>query len=133
MTDRIALIAALFERAKAWLASHAPLLAENLAEGASEEQLAKVERQSGFKLPPDLRALWSIHNGQRDELNGFVETLDLFDTKLALAYRTDAYQWIKFHMEMEPSWDQPGITEEEARSEHWLPLAGRDSEFMVVN
>ncbi|MBF6369596.1 SMI1/KNR4 family protein [Nocardia puris] len=42
-----------------------PLAHENLAPGASEAELRELEEGVGFALPEEVRAVLSVHNGQR--------------------------------------------------------------------
>ena len=73
------------ERIARWMnANGAPLLVANLAAGATSEALARAEGELGVALPSDLCALWSLHDGQREELNGFIESYDL----LSIAWRS---------------------------------------------
>lgn len=70
------------KKIKRWmLENDAPLLVENLAPGATPAELAEAESKLGFPLPPELRDLWAIHNGQNDEQNGFVESFDLLSVR----------------------------------------------------
>lgn len=49
---------------KAWLDEHIPEIASSLRPGASEEELDAAEHQLGVTLPPALRVLYRIHDGQ---------------------------------------------------------------------
>lgn len=68
-----------------WTAEHVPAVATSLRAGASEAQLDEAERQLGFPLPPALRVLYRVHDGQELE----------FDRQVDLQ-RTAAHQSI-FH------------------------------------
>jgi cell wall assembly regulator SMI1 len=62
-------------------AHDAPLLVENLAPGAAPERLAHAEAEFGVALLDDLRALWSLHDGQREAGNGFIEAYNLLSVE----------------------------------------------------
>jgi cell wall assembly regulator SMI1 len=122
------------ERISRWMNAHdAPLLVSNLAPGASAEELARTESELGVALPSDLGALWSLHDGQREEQNGFVESYDLLSIRGALAQREDVLSAIEFARESPDWWKDSGGTSEELTSNHWLPFAGRDSDSLVVH
>jgi cell wall assembly regulator SMI1 len=78
-------IAAAMAEIKAWMKQHAPLLVNNLAPGASAADLAEAERLLGMPIPTELQTLWSIHHGQLEEQNGFVEHMDLLSAQVAAA------------------------------------------------
>ncbi len=110
------------ERISRWMMENdAPLLAQNLAPGATDAELVRAEEQLGFPIPPGLRELWSLHNGQLEELNGFVEALDLFDLSLALGEQGGVLRFVKW------------LREAEVMSDRWLPFAGRDSSALAVS
>jgi cell wall assembly regulator SMI1 len=129
-------IRAAFDRISRWMeANGAPLLVENLAPGATKDQIAKAESRFGVALPPDLRTLWSLHDGQREEANGFVEAFDLLSVDWAVAQQEAVLQCIEFAREPESAdwWKRSGGTDEELESDHWLPFAARDSDSLAVH
>ncbi len=123
---------AAFERIAAWMKGHgAALLVDNLAPGATQERLDRAEAELGIALPAHLRALWSVHDGQREEGNGFVEAFDLLSIDGAVAQ----LETVRLLLEMErehPSADA-AYTDDELRSDDWIPFAGRDSDSLVVH
>jgi hypothetical protein len=122
------------ERISRWmLENDAPLLAQNLAPGASEAELARAEKQLGFPIPPGLRELWSLHNGQFEEMNGFVESLDLLSLARAVDERDSVIPFVEFLREDPSSWKRAGVVEAEALSDRWVPFAGRDSNLLAVS
>jgi internalin A len=126
-------VAAAVARVRAWMAERAPLLAENLAPGAPPGRLDRVEEKIGFALPGDLRALWSIHDGQRSEQNGFVGALDLFTAEQAASERDTVIMFVELLREEPSEWSEAGVTGEEVASGRWLPFAGRDSDSLAVS
>ena len=50
---------------EAWLEEHSPVVGASLRPGASEEDLGSAERQLGMALPPALRVLYRVHDGQQ--------------------------------------------------------------------
>jgi hypothetical protein len=127
-------IRAAFERISRWMNGHgAPLLVENLAPGATPERLAQAETDFGVALPPDLRALWSLHDGQREEGNGFIEAYNLLSVPWAIAQQETVLLCIEFARESPELWADSGGTMEELESDHWLPFAAQDSDSLVVH
>lgn len=120
---------------KRWMLEHdAPLLVENLAPGATPAELAEAESKLGFPLPPELRDLWAIHNGQNEEQNGFVESFDLLSCQGALFERESTLSFIDFLRQDPASWKEAGVTREEAESDRWVPFAGRGyADTLVVS
>lgn len=124
------------ERVSRWMIRRgAPLLVENLAPGASPELLAHAETGFGCALPFDLRALWSLHNGQREQQDGFIETFDLLSVREALVQQETVQRFIEFERESVSTWpsDSGGGTKKELLSNHWLPFAARESDSLVVH
>jgi len=127
-------LAEAFEQIKAWMVKHgAELLARNLAPGASAERLVETEAELGFSLGRELRALWSLHDGQHEEMNGFVESFDLFSIDRALAERDSVMGALNFLRQTHAAVPESGLTKDELLSDAWLPFAGRDSDGLAVN
>lgn len=114
-------------------AHDAPLLVENLAPGATADHLAQAETGFGVALPSDLRALWSVHDGQRDEGNGYIEAYNLLSVQWALAQQETVLMCIEFARESPHWWKDSRGTTEELQSNHWLPFAAQDSDSLVVH
>lgn len=108
--------------------------AENLAPGATEEALAEVALAlgPGASLPVDLRALWLLHDGQRSEGSGFVESHDLLSTRDALRCRETLMLGLEFAREAPQRWLAQGGTHAELATDQWLPFAARDSDCDAV-
>jgi len=122
------------ERISRWMNEHgAPLLVENLAPAASAERLAEAEAEFGMAFPSDLRAMWSLHDGQREEGNGFIEAYNLLSVQWALAERETVLMGIEFARESPDWWEDSGGTTEELHSNQWLPFAAQDSDSLVVH
>jgi cell wall assembly regulator SMI1 len=127
-------IRAAFERISRWMNAHgAPLLVENLAPGATAERLAEAEAELGIALPEDLRAMWSLHDGQREEGNGFFEGDNFLSVQWACAEKETVLMSIEFARESPERWPATGGTMEELASDHWLPFAAQDSDAIVVH
>jgi len=127
-------LAEAFEQIKAWMANHgAELLVQNLAPGASAERLRDAEAELGFSLGRELRALWSLHEGQHEEMNGFVEAFDLFTIEEALSGRDFVMYALAFLRENPRTVQESGLTQDEFLSDAWLPFAGRDADGLAVN
>lgn len=120
-------------RVTAWMADHgAEVIVQNLAEGADDEAIARVEAAIGAPVPAALAALWRLHDGQLEEMNGFVEHYDLCSTDGALGAREDALAAIGFARESPSWWARSGGTDAELASDAWLPFAARDSDTLAV-
>jgi hypothetical protein len=116
-----------------WMIEHgAPLLAENLADGATADQLIEAEADFGFAFPSELRDLWTLHNGQKEEMNGFIEYLDLLDARRAFGER-DSVDLALHLLRESPQRSPKAPNGEEIASDHWVPFAGRDSDLLVVS
>lgn len=120
---------------KTWMMEHgAPLLVENLAPGASAADLAEAARLLGMPIPSELAALWSIHHGQLEEQNGFVEQMDLLSAQAAAAEAESVKMFVEFLRQHPADWKAAGITEAEVRSDRWIAFAGRGyADLLVVS
>lgn len=109
----------------------APLLVENLAPGASDEELVEAEAAFGVALPQELRALWAVHNGQHEEGNAFFPGgFNWLSTSWAVGEQEALLMVIGFEREA----DNPrSATRAEVESDHWLPFAGQDSDMLAVH
>jgi cell wall assembly regulator SMI1 len=124
-----------FRRLTAWMkANGAPLLAENLAPGAKPVSLVKLEGKLGFKVPPGLRALWLMHDGQRKALNGFVGPLQLLPVAWVLNERVRTAKVLaKVRVLPHAVTKAAGLTKDEVQSDAWLPIAARDDASLLVH
>ena len=111
----------------------AAALAQNLAPGATPERLDQAEAEFGVPFPPELRALWSVHDGSIEEGNGFIERFNLLSTSWSLALKESILLSLEFARESPEAWPESGGTMEELASDHWLPFAGMDSDALVVH
>lgn len=117
-----------------WMVTHdAPLIAQNLADGASPGAIAQAEARLGAPLPDDLRRLWLLHDGQREWGNGFVESYDLLSIAQALDERSTLHAGLEFARAHASWWARSGGTDEELASDHWISFAGRDSDLLAVH
>lgn len=123
-----------FDRISDWMRENdADVLVDNLAPGASPERLAEVEKKLGFALPAGLRELWSAHDGQLSELNGFYESYDLLSTSLALVDSDMLPEFVQLIVKTPRAIAESGLSERELASRAWLKIAGRDSDGVAVN
>lgn len=126
-------IAAGVARIVRWMETHAPVLADNLAPGATSAELTALQKKHRLPLPDEAARLWKVHDGQLDEQNGFVGSMDLLSSAESFARRRDVLPFVAFCREHASEWCGPQLTEEEIRSDAWLPLANRDSDSIVVS
>ena len=122
-----------FETILQWMRENgASSVADNLAPGATAAALDASTAMFGFPVTGDLRALWALHDGQREEQHGFVEYYDLCSMQLARVSVDDIY----FALEMiRPGKEvtDSGVTDAERSSKAWVRLAARDSDGYAVN
>lgn len=57
-----------WNRIEKWLSANSPQLLNSLNPGVSERDLDIFEESMRVQLPPEVRASFRVHNGQRDEL-----------------------------------------------------------------
>ena len=105
----------------------------NLAPGATSAQLADAEAELGFPLGAELRAMWSVHAGQREELDGFVESYDLLSIDRAINEMRSLRQLLAATRRMPDRVPESGLTEAELASETWVMFAARDADGLAVN
>ncbi len=123
-----------FERIKSWMRAHdAELLPANLAPPATEERLNEVERELGFPLGPELRALWQLHDGQREDHNGFIEWFNFYSTARALGERETVLLPLEYLRSSPAAVPESDLSDEELRSDSWVVFAGQDSDGLTVN
>ena len=122
-----------FETIIAWMrANGASSVADNLAPGATPAALAASTVMFGFPIEGELRALWAIHDGQREEQHGFVEYYDLCSMQLARVSVDDIFFALEMIRPGEQTKDS-GLTAAEQASKAWVRLAARDSDGYAVN
>lgn len=56
-----------------WTTQHFPAVAGSLGPGASDAELDAAEQRLGYALPPALRVLYRVHNGQELEFDRLVD------------------------------------------------------------
>lgn len=122
-----------FDRIKRWMTENgAPLLAENLAPGATAAELAEVESLLGFALPTELREVWTLHDGQFHDHDGFVGPLELFSSKRVFDERESVMLEIDFLRGDPDAARRAGVSAAELASQQWVPFAGRNSDWLAV-
>ncbi len=122
-----------FDQITSWMAAHgASAIARNLAPGASTARLAEVEAELGFTLPPALRALWSVHDGQLEEGNGFMGMFDFLSTSRAVGDLDLINAPLAYLRGAPRAVPESGLTAAELASPAWIPIAGRDSDGYAV-
>jgi len=103
------------------------------APGAHPAAIALTEAQLGFSIPADLRALWSLHDGQLEPCNGFVEAFYLYSMEIALSERENMLLLVEYMREEPATIGESGLTEAEVASDAWIPFAGLDSDGLAVS
>jgi cell wall assembly regulator SMI1/predicted DNA-binding WGR domain protein len=118
-------------RIKSWMSKHAPELVENLAGPASVSQLDELEQTLGLVLPPDLRDLWSIHDGQRMEGHDFFAGDCWMSTRGAPTALKSAKVMIDCVLADRSLWKAAGARDDEMTSSQWVMFAGHRDGFVV--
>lgn len=119
-----------FRRLAAWLKEHDAMgLMQSLAPGARPIQLSKLEHKLGFTVPPGLRALWLMHDGQRKATDSLIGGLHLLPVAWVVNERAATLRLLA-KVRAAPT---HGMTREEVRSDAWLPVASRGATCVVVN
>ena len=123
--DQVSLVDS-FRRLAAWLKERdAAGLMQTLSPGAKPVQLSKLEGKLGFRVPPGLRALWLMHDGQRKAADSLVGTMHLLPVAWVLNERPATVKLLARVRAETDHQKQAGLTREEARSDEWLPVAKR--------
>ena len=131
--DQVSLVDS-FRRLAAWLKEHdAARLMQSLSPGAKPVQLSKLEQKLGFPVPPGLRALWLMHDGQRSKDDCIIGTLHLLPVAWVLNERPATLALLK-RVRAEPSsLKKSGLSADEAASDNWLPVASRGKDCVIVS
>lgn len=126
-------VALAFERIERWLdANGATEIARNLAPPATRAQIDEVEAQLRTPLHPDLRALWSRHGGERGGRSHFVGGLELLAPASSSSWSSFIAAIVQ-NLRADPDLRRESqVTEQEAMSDAWLPVAYASKEEQVV-
>lgn len=131
--DQVSLVDS-FRRLAAWLKQHDAVgLMQSLSPGAKPMLLGKMEQKLGFRVPPGLRALWLMHDGQRKGDVSLIGTLHLLPVAWVLNARPATLALLQRVRAAPAQLKVSGLTAEEARSDDWLPVASRGKELVLVN
>lgn len=124
-----------FQRIVGWLHKkrRAQKIVANLANGATPTELDAAEAAFGFPLGDALRAMWSVHAGQRAELDGFVASYDLLSIDRAIEATKFLRGLISTTRELPDCVPESGLTAEELASTRWVMFAARDFDGLAVN
>ncbi|MCS7463833.1 SMI1/KNR4 family protein [Paenibacillus doosanensis] len=105
------------------LQSDLPELAASLNPPASEEELRSAEAELGFGLPPELRELYLIHNGEQDGGPGLFMglpflSLDGMMAEWRIWTGLENENWEAEHYSVPAGW-----IKEQYINRYWLPIA----------
>lgn len=131
--DQVSLVDS-FRRLASWLKDHDAVgLMQSLSPGAKPIQLSKLEQKLGFAVPRGLRTLWLMHDGQRRKDDCIIGTLHLLPVAWVLNERPATLALLK-HVRAEPAaLKKSRLTEAEAQSDHWLPIASHGKDCVIVS
>ena len=131
--DQVSLVDS-FRRLASWLKDHdAVRLMQSLSSGAKPIQLSTLEQKLGFAVPRGLRTLWLMHDGQQRKNDCIIGRLHLLPVAWVLNERPATLALVR-RLRAEPAQlKKSGLTEAEAQSEHWLPLASRGKDCVIVS
>ena len=123
-----------FKRLGNWLHEHdRAALMKSLSPGAKPVLLSKLEGKLGFKVPPGLRALWLMHDGQRSADDSVIGSLHLLPVSWVLNERPATLALLGRMRAVEDHQKQTGLTREEARSDKWFTVASGGPDRVIVN
>ncbi|MBL8910043.1 MAG: SMI1/KNR4 family protein [Archangium sp.] len=94
---------------------------------------AKQTRLDEHRLPPEVRALWSIANGQRPSTKGLFAGLEFLGLEASLQRKKllqKSLNWLRAEDEL---WVEAGARDDELFSDDWLPIASADYRMVVVS
>lgn len=126
-------VRATLERITRWMnANGASALVNNLAPGATPTQLDDAEAELGFALPPDLRALWLLHDGQLEqEVHGWIVDDDFLSVQGAIATQSTMQRYLS--LQTDAHWLEAGATPRELQTPSWLPFAASGPNTVAVH
>lgn len=114
------------DKIKRWMNQNgATEIVDNLAPGLTEEELSDFEADTGLRLPAALFELWSIHGGQEIDTNGFVGGMDLLSPHQGMDERDHILDSLEFMREHPDTYQEAGVTKEDAESDNWLSFANQ--------
>lgn len=119
-----------WDRIEKWLAVNSPQLMQSLNPGVSERDIQIFEESMGVQLPPEVRASYKIHNGQRDELLREAQVsasrdkdIGLFNPMWLLSFAGIKETWKRL-AECYPEQERRAPPNQPSRySPHYLPFA----------
>ncbi len=122
-----------FARVSEWMQSHgAHVLVDNLAPGATPREFDNFEQQYHLSYPDALRALWSLHAGQRRAENGYFSERDFLGPAASHAAQQVLVE-AQGSMRPHTAWTaESGLTLEDAQSDAWFVVAARGDNNLVV-
>ncbi len=131
--DQVSLVDS-FKRIAGWLREHDGMaLMQTLAPGAKPVQLSKLEGKLGFAVPPGVRALWLLHDGQRRAEDSLIGALHLLPVSWVLNERPRTLKLLAQLRAGEGLLKKAGVTPEEKQVDCWFPIASRGPNSMVVH
>ena len=77
-------IPSIWNRFENWITKNASHLTSELNGSASEDDIAKLEKTIGGKLPKEYNDFLMIHNGQNRDSEGLIDTEELLSTERVL-------------------------------------------------
>jgi cell wall assembly regulator SMI1 len=81
-------VTAIWNKLEAWIKTNAPDLKKSLKKGASDKQIAKLEKKLGVKLPEDYKTFLQLCNGLKDDAEAGFYDGDLLSCKNVAAQWT---------------------------------------------
>lgn len=100
---------------------------------ASPKVIDEVEAAMNLTLPPEVKALWSLADGQKkpqDRFFGFLEFLGAKRSLEARKWMLGAVRWLR---EYDALWDDAGVYDEEILSDEWVTVAMQEHELIIVS
>ena len=110
----------IWERFERWCRENAPLVCEDLKQGASEEQIKTLEERIGLTLPEDFAAFLMVHNGAMwFDSYEYIGTEQIYQTWL----RMNQIKEEGFFSNRQIDRRSQGIIKNTWWDSHWIPVA----------
>lgn len=121
-------IEAVWKRIETTLAKHDRKYVDQLGPPATDEELALLETELGYRIPGELRASLQVHAGSEEFLSNF----KLYNVS-KIEFEWSVHVDISTSVVTEPLCPTPAAFEDFAWHPGWIPVAGWDVYHILIN